>query len=304
MVSVVFSTRKDNPTHIEHIKKTSGLGNKIEVIQYVNDGEFGLTELYNRALKETTNNILVYCHDDIILPDKWGKKMLNHFNESEYGILGVAGTTDLPETGMWWQDKTKMIGIVKHSHNGKTWESKYSASFGKEIIQSVVVDGLFFVVDKNRIKKDFNEDIKGFHLYEIDFTFNNHINGVKVGVVFDVRITHKSIGQTNQQWDDNRGQFVEIYKEHLPHNLKPEIRVENKKPGEEKKKSSGCCGGGDKKKKEAESYDKGYSKPGFCDCMCLANSCGGCFGACGCTCSKCCTKKERYVSGYGLADRY
>lgn len=61
MISVVFSTRKDNPSHIEHIKKTSGLGNKIEVIQYVNDGEFGLTELYNRALKETTNNIVVFC---------------------------------------------------------------------------------------------------------------------------------------------------------------------------------------------------------------------------------------------------
>jgi len=85
-----------------------------------------------------------------------------------------------------------------------------------------------------------------------------------------------------------------------------EVVVQNKKPTDKKaKSSSGCCGGSDKKKvKKEESYDKGYSKPGFCDCMCLANSCGGCLGACGCTCSKCCRKQGKYVSGYGLNDRF
>jgi len=81
-----------------------------------------------------------------------------------------------------------------------------------------------------------------------------------------------------------------------------EVNVENKKPKSDKKESSGCCGGGDKKKKakSEESYDHGYEKPGCMDCMCCANVCGGCLGACGCTCSKCCRKKDRYVSGYGL----
>ena len=227
MISVVFSTRKDNLDYINHIKNTIGVRD-YEIIQIVNEGKYSLTEAYNQGLKDSKNDIVAFIHDDLILPEKWGKKMLNHFNESDYGILGVAGTTDLSDSGMWWQDNTKMIGIVKHSHNGKTWENKYSASFGKEIIQSVVVDGLFFVVDKNRIKKDFNEDIKGFHLYDIDFTFNNHINDVKVGVVFDVRIIHKSIGQTNQQWEDNRKQFVEIYKEHLPYNLSVDIKYDSK----------------------------------------------------------------------------
>ena len=67
MISVVFSTRKDNQSHIDHIKKTSGLGKNIEVIQYINNGEFGLTELYNKGLKDTTNNIVIFCHDDIVI---------------------------------------------------------------------------------------------------------------------------------------------------------------------------------------------------------------------------------------------
>lgn len=227
MISVVFSTRKENNGYQNHIKKTVGVKG-CEIIEIVNDGKYSLTEAYNKGLKQSTNNVVAFIHDDLILPNGWGKKMLTHFNNSDYGILGVAGTTDMSETGQWWKDSTKMVGIVKHSHNGRTWESKYSANFGKDIIETVIVDGLFFVVNKNRIKSNFSEDIKGFHFYEIDFTFNNHLNGVKVGVVFDVKLTHKSIGQTNEEWEKNRLNFVEKYKDKLPYNIKPEIRFENK----------------------------------------------------------------------------
>lgn len=227
MISVVFSTRKENTEYQNHIKKTIGVKD-YQIIEIVNDGQYSLTEAYNKGLKESTNDIVAFIHDDLILPNGWGKKMLSHFNNSEYGILGVAGTTDMSENGQWWKDSTKMVGIVKHSHNGRTWESKYSSSFGKEIIETVIVDGLFFVVNKNRIKSNFSEDVKGFHFYDIDFTFNNHLNGVKVGVVFDVRIIHKSIGQTNEEWEKNRITFVEKYKGNLPYNIKPEIRFDNK----------------------------------------------------------------------------
>ena len=47
---------------------------------------------------------------------------------------------------------------------------------------------------------------------DLDFTFNNHLSGVKIGVVYDLKITHKSPGPTNEDWENNRKQFVEIYK--------------------------------------------------------------------------------------------
>jgi len=33
MITVIFSTKNDHPTHIEHIRKTSGMGKNIEIIQ-------------------------------------------------------------------------------------------------------------------------------------------------------------------------------------------------------------------------------------------------------------------------------
>lgn len=228
MISVVYCTRESNPQHSEHVKKTSGLANKIEVIEIVNKGE-SLTVAYNRGLKQATNDIVVFCHDDILFnSNSWGRKLLNHFKNSEYGILGIAGTTSMGETGQWWSENNKMVGVVKHSKDGKTWENKYSSNFSKEILEAVVVDGLFFAVNKSVIKESFNEDVKGFHLYDIDFCFNNYLSGVKIGVIFDVKITHMSIGETNDKWENNRKQFVEKYKEFLPVRLAPKIRYEQK----------------------------------------------------------------------------
>lgn len=227
MISIVYSTRTPNKQFQEHIKKSIGV-KEYEIYEIVNNGTKSLTECYNEGLDNTTNNIVVFCHDDIILKEGWGKKVLKHFKETEYGILGMAGTTDMSEIGRWWQDTTKMIGIVSHSHEGKTWENRYSANFEDEIIETVMLDGLFFVAHKERIKTKFDENFKGFHFYDVDFTFNNHLNGVKVGVMFDVKITHKSIGMTNDEWEKNREQFVEKYKDKLPYNIKPEIKVEYK----------------------------------------------------------------------------
>ena len=86
----------------------------------------------------------------------------------------------------------------------------------ENIIPGVILDGLFFAVDKEKIKKQFDEKVKGFHFYDIDFTFTNHLEGVKVGVITNIRITHKSIGQTNEQWEENRLEFIKRHSSNLP----------------------------------------------------------------------------------------
>jgi hypothetical protein len=102
MISVVYSTRKDNPEYIEQIKKTCGIHN-VDVIQIVNDGEMSLPQAYNKGLNMAKNDIVVFCHDDLIFETKsWGQKLQKLFNKNpEYGILGIAGTTDLLD-GRWW----------------------------------------------------------------------------------------------------------------------------------------------------------------------------------------------------------
>jgi len=61
--------------------------------------------------------------------------------------------------------------------------SKYSGDYSDDIIETLNLDGLFIAAHKQRIKVNFNENIKGFHFYDVDFTFNNHLNNVKIGVI-------------------------------------------------------------------------------------------------------------------------
>lgn len=117
---------------------------------------------------------------------------------------------------MWWEINTEMFGIVNHEHQGKKWTSKYSESKGSNLDDTVIVDGLFIAINKKNIKKTFNEEVKGFHFYDVDFSFRNYLEGVKIGVFYDVRITHLSVGQTNEQWEKNRVEFSERYKDNLP----------------------------------------------------------------------------------------
>jgi len=228
MISVVYCTRETNPKHKEHIIKTSGLQKNIEVIEIINNGE-SLTKSYNRGYKLAKNDIVVFCHDDILIETKqWGNKIKKHFDKNnEYGILGVAGSKYMPISGKWWEKPKAMYGKVKHTHNNKSWLSEYSVDLNDGIEEVINVDGLFFSIHKNRINNNenpFNEDVKGFHFYDVDFCFSNFLSKVKVGVVTNIRINHMSIGQTNQEWENNRLQFVEKYKDRLPQKVRDEFK--------------------------------------------------------------------------------
>jgi len=220
MISIVYCTRESNPEHIEHLKKACGTP-KAEIIEYINKGE-GLTKFYKKGLEEATNDIVVFCHDDIIIETKQiAKKITKLFDKnSEFGVIGVAGTKYLSESGRWWDNKKKMYGKVKHTHQGKSWLSSYSGDLGNNLEEVVIVDGLFFVVHKDRIQEDFDLDVTGFHFYDVDFCFRNFLKGVKVGVTTMIRVNHMSIGETNNQWEENRKIFVDKFKNELPVKLK------------------------------------------------------------------------------------
>lgn len=216
MITIGYSTREHNPKFIEYLKKSSGY-KKVEVIEKINNGEKSLTQVYNEILNESTTDIVVLCHDDIYFDtNSWYYKLKTHFENSDFGIIGVAGTTVLPQTGRWWDNRKNMVGIVNHENEGKKWTSKYSEDLGKSIRETVIVDGLFIALSKSKIKHNFDENFKGFHFYDVSFAFKNHLEGVKVGVITNIRITHKSIGKTNEQWENNRKLFVETYQNTLP----------------------------------------------------------------------------------------
>jgi len=226
MITVIYSTRESKPEYAKMIKDTIGVKN-VEVLEFVNNGEKSLSQVYNEGLAKAVSDICVLIHDDLVIETKnWGQKIIKHFNKTSYGILGLAGTKYLAENGKWWEVPHTMYGIVNHEKDGKKWESKYSADIGNKVEPVIIVDGLFIMVDKKRIKHRFDESYAGFHFYDLSFCFPNFLDGVTVGVITDIRVTHLSIGETNDKWEDNRAQFAEQYKANLPMDIHDHSEIE------------------------------------------------------------------------------
>jgi hypothetical protein len=231
-LSVVFSSHKDNDYNqkfIEHLKQTAGVEIHVECI--VNMNQYSLTEAYNLAWKKLDElgrgkDIIVFCHNDITIKTKnWGKILVNLFRHfPDYDVLGVAGSKKILAHGVWYLDEsgklyqqnTHMFGRVWH-RNGITqqMESVYSTKISG-IQPVVIVDGLFFAVNGETILKRFNENFKGFHYYDVSFCFENYLEGCNIGVIDKITVLHESQGRTNEEWNKNRLQFVEHYKEELP----------------------------------------------------------------------------------------
>ena len=219
MISIVYSTR--NKTTEKHKQYLQNLVSSIDVPNQIigieNDGKYSLTEVYNMGLEQSQYDVCVFIHDDIHLKKGWVSIVLNAFTKG-YGILGVAGSTRLEASAKWWENPTTLVGNVYHKL--PTIKNRYLTSFcpphPNHILPAVVVDGVFMAVDKTKIVKPFNENIKGFNFYDIMFCVENFLAGVKIGVTTDIDITHYSAGQVKEDWHIQKNYFLSQYSQYLP----------------------------------------------------------------------------------------
>ena len=219
-VSVVIPTREIDDNYLKHVSKMFSHP-KTEIIVYENNGEKSLPQIYNQGLNESTNDIIVFMHDDLILEtSNITPKIIKLFDKHlDYGIIGLAGTDNLL-SGMWWQDRTSMYGVVGHENEGKRHVNHYSkGDYSEKLKEVVVIDGLFMMIHKGRIKHKFNEQFEGFHFYDLPICLENHLDGVKVGVTTKIRVTHKSIGMVNKKWEKNKLLFEALYESNFPLSL-------------------------------------------------------------------------------------
>ena len=215
-ITVVCSTRKIDESYVKHVRKFFSHP-KNQYIFVENDGSKSLTEVYNDGLEKSVNDIVVFIHDDLEFETKnLTPKIIKLFDRNpDYGILGLAGTDNLL-SGQWWEDKDSMQGQVGHINGDKRYVSKYSKSFGDTIKEVTVIDGLFMMVHKKRIKKTFDTQFEGFHFYDLPICLLNHLEGVKIGVTTKIKLYHKSIGEVDKKWRKNKLFFEALYEKYLP----------------------------------------------------------------------------------------
>ena len=226
MITIIYSTHRDkeyNEKFKTHLQTSVGL-NDVQILEYQNNNQYSLAEVYNSGITESIYDIVVCCHNDIKLEKGWGIKLLEDFsNYPEFGIIGKAGSCYFPESGIYWERMQQtMVGQVWHHPSGqKKWLNTYSTKL-PFLIPVVTIDGLFIAFNKTKIKHQFDESYGKFHFYDHGFCVPNYLDGIKLGVTSSFEITHESVGQPNQEFFESKEKFLEKYKSNLPLDLKPE----------------------------------------------------------------------------------
>lgn len=190
---------------------------KVKPLLLVN--QQSIFEGYSKALEKKDpdeNDIIILCHDDIkILSNKqdFVRELINTIDEKYTGFVGVAGTTKLSSTGVWWDHSLWKEGYHRGTvfHGNDLWTADLT-HYGKPG-PVVVLDGLFLAA-KAKVLKHINlkkpEYLEGnWEFYDLHYTITATMTGY-VNKVVPIFVMHNSKGEivNRPMWHKNRELFV------------------------------------------------------------------------------------------------
>ena len=194
----------------ENVEKT--IGCEFELVAIDNRGGIGICRVYNEGLKRAKFPYVCFVHEDVrFLTKDWGKIVVEKLNNKEIGVLGVAGTSLMPENGMWFSVKRPFVkGQVVHVVNGKEQLERFGII--RNDTEVVVLDGLFLCCRKEVAENfKFDEKFEGFYFYDVDFTLRVS-KELKNIVTYDILLKHFSGGKRDKSYELSRKEFIQKYK--------------------------------------------------------------------------------------------
>lgn len=158
-------------------------------------------------------------HDDICYEtDGWGEKIVAHFQDSNTGALGIAGTPYYPfMPASWWGSGIFYEHLLQSSLRDTTPVLKSNMKLCDKK-QVTVFDGVWFCIRRAAFKKvKFDElTFNGFHGYDLDICMQLNKLGVKMYCIGNIVIHHTSIGKLTESWIQSILLFQKKWKRDLP----------------------------------------------------------------------------------------
>lgn len=173
-----------------------------------------LCEGYNRGIRQSVGDILIFSHDDIeILSPDFVIKLKNYLER--FDIVGLAGTDKVVGGGWVNAGVPHLYGQVAHPHGAayltELFDYGKTAKQGKTIADGIkMLDGLFFAVRRSVVQKVLFDDrtFDGFHGYDVDFTFSAFLAGFRLAVCNDIAVIHSSGGSFDESYQKYKQRFA------------------------------------------------------------------------------------------------
>jgi glycosyltransferase involved in cell wall biosynthesis len=206
MISIIICSRTKTINDIltDNIQKTIGCEYELVIIDN-SENQYSIFEAYNLGISNSNGDYLCLIHDDIL------------FHTLGWGNIIQRSKTKMPS--LWWScpKEHKTASLIQHLSDKET--ERWNSGFGKEsAIEVVTIDGVFMAMRKDD-RICFNSQMKGFHNYDLNISFEYKKFGYKVIVTNEVLIEHFSLGTIKDEWVESSYQLYNFYKNSLPLNF-------------------------------------------------------------------------------------
>lgn len=204
MLSIIISSyNKSNFENIQNnIAETCGID--YELIKIDNPNLMGICEAYNKGATKAQYHYLLFIHEDIIFhTQNWGELLIKHLEKENTGVLGIAGSNYVPKAPTGWYLFDNTYNFSNCIQNNKEKSNPRLIHVLNSKVNIFSVDGVFLAVKKNVYNEfPFNENIKGFHGYDLDFSLRVATK-YKNYVIHDILLEHFSEGNPDKIWFEN-----------------------------------------------------------------------------------------------------
>jgi len=198
MLSIIVSTyrKKYYADLVRSVEETIG---KIpyELIPVENAGQFSMCKAYNIGARKAQYPLLCFVHEDVTFrTENWGVVVCEYFEKDEnLGALGVAGGNKTSLVTGW-------ASGIPDWDNMHIYQDSRLYSFPDKPAYVNVLDGvLIFTPKKIWNEIVFDESIRGFHFYDLDYTYRVS-QKYRVFVTNVLFINHYSKGNFGKDWID------------------------------------------------------------------------------------------------------
>jgi len=235
MISIIICSRDKEmlATVSQSVQETIGV--VYEIISIDNSkGDYSIFEAYNLGAQKSKFQYLCFMHEDLVFHTQhWGKKLIAYLSDLTIGLVGVAGSTyKSRNNSAWWgapgvPDHYRRFCFEQSDAAGTKPEIYYLNPRQEVISDVVVMDGLWLATRQDTWQKNkFDEQtFKGFHFYDLDFSLQIK-QTLRVCVIYDIRIEHRSHGNVNKSWAESSIIFHKKWESKLPVSVSPILPLE------------------------------------------------------------------------------
>jgi hypothetical protein len=232
MLSIIVCSRNKNlpEDFIDNILKTVGV--VYEIISIDNsENQYSIFSAYNIGFTKSKYSYICFVHEDVFFHSiNWGEKVIEHLQNPNTGIIGLAGAGIVTRVPASWKNLLSLSeNIIQSDRTGNkaTKINRLPLNYNQSERPVIILDGVFMCMRRELMEKiHFDESLKGFHGYDFDISIQSTVKGYVNNVIYDIELEHFSRGKTDKAYFRNLITIFKKWEFYLPLFLNNSSKIE------------------------------------------------------------------------------